>query len=229
MTKITNFFKSITNSKKKVFALALSVCVVVLSIASSSIAYFTDTEEYTNTFTSGKVDISLKVGDVTVNETNHSVADKAVPGTTIERVTSISVNSGSEDAYLGAVITITGGTTLLTSNPSGDNGKIYAANLFKNIQGSVTVEDANTDGAHTGFIVRIVFTGKYSVNGTTSTNVFDGISIPDTWDQANIETFKDVKLNIVAYAVQSAGFDGTGEGGAAKALYSAFPAVFPAP
>ncbi len=226
MTKITSFFKSITNSKKKVFALALSVCIVVLSIAGSSIAYFTDTETYTNTFTSGKVDISLKVGDVTVNETNHSVADKAVPGTTIERVTSISVNSGSEDAYLGAVITINGGTTLLTSNPSGDNGKIYAANLFKNIQGSVTVEDAKTDGLHTGFIVRIVFTGEYSVNGTgtTSTNVFDGISIPGTWDQANIETFKNVTLNIVAYGVQSEGL-----ASADAALKAAFPEAFPTP
>ena len=225
MKKIIDMLKSMTNSKKKVFALALSVCVVVLSIASSSIAYFTDTETYTNTFTSGKVDIAIKVGEVTVDETNYSVQDKAVPGTTIERVTSISVNTGSEDAYLGAVITITGGTNLLTKNPLGEDGKIYAANLFKNIQGSVTVEDVMTDSVHTGFVIRIVFASEYSAGGYT--DVFDGISIPGTWDTENIEIFKNVRLDVVAYGVQSAGFNGTGEGGAAKALYSAFPAVFP--
>ena len=61
MKKIIDMLKSMTNSKKKVFALALSVCIVVLSIASSSRAYFTDTASYTNTFTSGKVDILLTV------------------------------------------------------------------------------------------------------------------------------------------------------------------------
>ena len=222
MKKIIDMLKSMTNSKKKVFALALATCVIVLSIASSSIAYFTDTETYTNTFTSGKVDISLKVGDVTVNDTNHSVEDKAVPGTTIERVTSISVNTGSEKAYLGAVITITGGTTLLTSNPSGDNGKIYAANLFKNIQGSVTVEDVMTEGTHTGFVVRIVLANEYSAGD--SSNVFGGISIPGTWDQGNIETFKNVRLDIVAYGVQSEGLASPD-----AALKAAFPAAFPAP
>lgn len=215
MTKIKNFFKSITNSKKKVFALALSVCVVVLSIASSSIAYFTDTETYTNTFTSGKVDIALNVGSQVIDETSYSVADKAVPGKTIERVTNISVKSGSENAYLGAIITVTGGTTLLTHD-SADVSKIYAADLFNNIGGTVSVERL-LDGSsnHIGYTISVVFANEYVAGN--SVDVFDGIVIPEVWEQDDIEIFKNVTINVVAYAVQSEGF-----ADAATALEAAF-------
>lgn len=219
MTKIKNFFKSITNSKKKVFALALSACVVVLSIASSSIAYFTDTEEYTNTFTSGKVDIALNVGSQVIDESSYSVADKAVPGTAIERVTNISVKSGSENAYLGAIITVTGGTTLLTHD-SADDSKIYAADLFKNIGGAVSVEQL-LDGSsnHIGYTISVVFADEYVAGN--SVNVFDGIVIPEVWEQDDIEIFKNVTINVVAYAVQSEGL-----ANAAAALHAAFPDAF---
>ena len=144
MKKIIDMLKSMTNSKKKVFALALSVCIVVLSIASSSIAYFTDTDEYTNTFTSGKVDITLTeavalrnadTGHVEIANVNNrtdynanSVYGKIFPDQTIAKDPRITVASDSEDAYLGATVVIskTGIGTLLNTE---DKVKAFVTGL----------------------------------------------------------------------------------------------------
>ena len=45
--------------KKKIFGITLAVCLIVLSIASTTMAYFTDTDTKTNVFTAGNVDIML--------------------------------------------------------------------------------------------------------------------------------------------------------------------------
>ena len=45
--------------KKKIFGITLAVCLIVLSIASTTMAYFTDTDEMSKTFTFGNVDIKL--------------------------------------------------------------------------------------------------------------------------------------------------------------------------
>ena len=46
--------------KKKIFLFTLAACLIILSIAGSSLAYFTDTDAKTNVFTAGNVDITLK-------------------------------------------------------------------------------------------------------------------------------------------------------------------------
>ena len=125
MKKIIDMLKSMTNSKKKVFALALATCVIVLSIASSSIAYFTDTAKITNTFTSGNVTIELSEAKVVKNDLGHLVKDgenrvtgteagvensyaesSLFPGQKIYKDPTIK-NTGNNPAYIGAVITIT--------------------------------------------------------------------------------------------------------------------------
>ena len=45
--------------KKKLTAVALVVCMLAIMLVGASLAYFTDTDEATNTFTMGKVDIEL--------------------------------------------------------------------------------------------------------------------------------------------------------------------------
>ena len=46
-------------NKKKVLVLAVSVCLVAILAIGGTLAYFTDEEEATNTFTVGNVDITL--------------------------------------------------------------------------------------------------------------------------------------------------------------------------
>ena len=62
MTKL----KNIKNLKKKIFGIALVVGILVVSIVSSTMAYFTDTDSKTNVFTSGNVRITLNSDIFTV-------------------------------------------------------------------------------------------------------------------------------------------------------------------
>ena len=45
--------------KKKTLAMLLAVCLMATAVIGGSLAYFTDTDAKTNTFTVGKVDITL--------------------------------------------------------------------------------------------------------------------------------------------------------------------------
>ena len=208
MTKIKNFFKNITNSKKKVFALALSVCVVVLSIASSSIAYFTDTAEYTNAFTSGNVAIKLMVNSADITNTNPNYTDHVVPGKSIPKATSIQVESGSETAYLGAIITVT--------NP---NNIFDGCDIEEFISG--LNEDASVDVTSdaSGFTIRVVFSGTFAAG--SSVNVFNAIVPPASWDHAEMDELDNLDVKVTAYAVQTEGL-----ADAATALDAAFPDQF---
>lgn len=75
--------------KKKIVSLALAVCLIAIA-AVGTLAYFTDKDAKTNTFTTGKVDITL-------NET-FTQESKLLPGKDIAKV--VNVTNNEEDAYV---------------------------------------------------------------------------------------------------------------------------------
>ena len=79
--------------KKKILAVCLIACFAIMAIAGASLAYFTDTEEETNEFTSGKVDITL-------NEVFDKDTAKLIPGVDINKDVTISLSEDSVDAYV---------------------------------------------------------------------------------------------------------------------------------
>lgn len=235
MKKIIDMLKSMTNSKKKVFALALATCVIVLSIAGSSIAYFTDTEEYTNVFTSGNVEIQLNVNTTVVNESPVTLPKETVyPGLKVAKDTSIT-NIGSEAAYVGAVITMTYTDAVAAAsliNLTGDNAgttdmiEVDITSLF----GGLVTEDDNytvyTGTVANGFAIYVVkdeaLAGKTD-STTYSADLFDTFDVSADWDNAEMAALGNWTLSVKAYAVQTAGMTS----GALAALQEAFPGVFP--
>ena len=243
MKKIIDMLKSMTNSKKKVFALALSVCVVVLSIASSSIAYFTDTAKFTNTFTSGNVKIQLSEATVVkdantgniVEKTGASriVATKETPQTqefgsvfpkqTIVKDPTIE-NLGSETAYVGAIITITSDEMLsVLSATSGVVGKTYIGDFLVGLttSGATVKVKEITNGFEIYVVFETALANKDAVSGKTAV-IFTGIKIPDAWNNAEMEDINNLKIIVDAYAVQTAGMTN----GALKALQDGFDGAF---
>ena len=81
--------------KKKLTAVALIVCMLAIMLVGASLAYFTDTDSAENTFTMGKVDISLSE-----SKWNAEAEHKLMPSTTYDKNPTIEVDSKSEDAYL---------------------------------------------------------------------------------------------------------------------------------
>lgn len=94
--------------KKKITAIFLCVALVAIAVVGASLAYFTDTDTKTNTFTVGKVDITLN--EKNADGTEFTQDQKLYPGTktqnNIAKIVTVTNNEGSEDAWLWAEIWI---------------------------------------------------------------------------------------------------------------------------
>ena len=95
--------------KKKFLIAALAVIMVVTAIAGTSLAYLTDTDEKTNVFTVGNVDIHIDEWMIDENDNWIEYADQhlspiAHSKTTFNKLVE-TVNDGSEDAYIRTFVT----------------------------------------------------------------------------------------------------------------------------
>lgn len=112
--------------KKKITAAALVVALLAIAVIGGSLAYFTDSKAQTNTFTAGKVAITLDEAKVEKDAAGNLVAKydneqnaerttenegqtyKLYPGMTVTKDPTITLAADSEDAYIAAKITIKG-------------------------------------------------------------------------------------------------------------------------
>ena len=162
--------------KKKIFAIALAVMLFALAIAGSSVAYFTDVEKATNTFTAGDVDIKLTYAGTNVADED----DSKVLNTPIEigdvypsqviTVGATITNVGSEEAYVGAIITLSGMGDLIV----GGNTATGKAVLFQNFSYDLT---ASNDA-----IVKYVFD---EANDTITVYVVEKTKLTTTGDDTS--------------------------------------------
>lgn len=196
--------------KKKIFMFTLVACLVILSIAGSSLAYFTDTDAKLTTFTVGNVDIELSFTDLS--------ATKLFPGQEYDCPAVITLADDSEDAYVGAVITILGTNLDTVLVPESDTA-IPAAikNIFEGLEASGhTVKYTTVTGGY-----KIYFVQNAPLTNTTTdantTTVFSKVIIPDKWDHAQMNAFKTATVTVTAYATQTVGFNN-----AVEALTTAF-------
>lgn len=90
--------------KKKLTAIFLCVALVAIAVVGASLAYFTDTDEATNTFTVGNVKIDLIEQQKGANGLEAFVSNKTlVPGTSDKNAVSKIVtvkNTGANDAWV---------------------------------------------------------------------------------------------------------------------------------
>ena len=90
--------------KKKITALCLCVALLAVAVVGASLAYFTDTDKATNTFTVGNVKIDLIEQQKGKNGLENFVNDKTlVPGTSDKNAVSKIVtvkNNGKNDAWV---------------------------------------------------------------------------------------------------------------------------------
>ena len=198
MTKL----KNIKNLKKKIFGITLVVGLLVISIVSTTMAYFTDTKEKTNVFTSGNVEIQFTSNglfDDDVNNTNPTV----VRPTQQLAEAAIVENVGTEDAYVGIVITFT-------------KAVANASELFTNLGGNDFTVKYSADYKNIFVVYNNEITTSDNENEIT---FFEKITVPADWDNEDMEVFDDgLNITVTAYATQTAGFTA----GAVDALKKAF-------
>ena len=103
--------------KTKSKALLLTLCAVLLVAASvlGTMAYLTSTAKVENTFTIGKVEITLDETDVTNPNGPRVKANsyKLMPGTTYTKDPTVTVKAGSEESYVRMKVTFNNATKII--------------------------------------------------------------------------------------------------------------------
>lgn len=187
--------------KKKTLALLLALVLVFGAAVGGTIAYLTDTTDpITNTFTVGKVDITLTETfntDTNSDRTNDAWKAQLIPGTTYTKDPIVTVTNDSEDCWLFVKFEEIGNpTTYLT----------YTSNL--------TTANGWTRGDGTNIPTNVWYRAVNKTDATKSFQLLAGdstyptgcISVKDTVTNDNMAAASNAQLVYTAYACQKSGF-----------------------
>ena len=201
--------KAMKNKLRK-FLLMLYCGLLLMSLSVGvTVAYLTDTDSVKNTFTVGKVDITMdeNLVDTETGKIEPGITDrvteneyKIVPGRTIDKDPVIRVQPGSEESWL--FIKIENGLAAIeAASETGENGyktiaEQLVANGWKAVEGAEGVVYAKVAAANTaegaGVVPYPTFT-QFKVKGDIA--------------NAAIDEYEGKKINVTAYAVQYEGFE----------------------
>ena len=174
-------------SKRKILLLALAACMVAILAIGGTLAYFTDTEDATNTFTVGNVDITLTEpnweGSGSVDAPEVYPTEPLAKDPTVE-------NTGANPCFVR--ISVTGWDCLKTAGLS-KSDITYRTDYVNGKLGDNWV--LHTDG--------YFYYNKVLAAGETTDALFDQIVVPADLINGDGETEFD--LVVKAYAVQAQG------------------------
>ena len=195
--------------KKTSKALLLGLCAVLLVAASilGTMAYLTDNAKVENSFTLGKVEITLTEAKVNEkgkadNSVPRVVANsyKLVPGLTYDKDPTIYVKENSEDSYL--FVKVEDEIKALENEGNTVEDQMVDSNKWKNVEGTSNVYVYTNGGDDPCSVTASV--------GKDGIKVFEHFTVRNTATKQDLIANKDNKIIITAYAVQANGWDGTG-------------------
>lgn len=180
-------------------ALVLTLCAVLLVVATvmGTMAYLTSTDTVTNTFTVGKVALTLDEAKVNTDGTLVANADrvkdnayKLIPGHSYTKDPTVHVAADSEDSYI--FVKVENGIVALEAQDNNTIANQIAA------KGWMVLDDVAN-------VYYKVYTSKNTVEDLVvfeSFKIADAVSGTDAWNAIGDNT----KITITAYAVQKDGF-----------------------
>lgn len=191
--------------KKRTLALILALVLVFGAAVGGTIAYLTSTDTVTNTFTVGKVEITLD--EAKVDEYGAAVKDaprvkansyKLIPGHTYTKDPTVHVDANSENCWLFVKV---------------ENGiASYEAAASTGVGGYTKIADQITANGWTALNgVSGVYYKQYTkTQASKDFVVFNNFKIADSANQVNGWTGitpNTTKIVVTAYAIQADGFD----------------------
>lgn len=188
--------------KKKIVSVCLVVCLLATAIIGTTLAYFTDEKAVTNTFTTGDVTIKLEETDVDTNgvatgdgRKEEGNAYHLLPGKTYIKDPIVTVNAGSEECYV--FVRVNNTLSGIESNAEGYDSIAdqMAANGWSQLNA----------GDETLFVYEATVTAP--ADEGVELPVFQSFTI-----DADLETVAEPgPIEIIAYAVQAEGFNGSAQ------------------
>lgn len=227
--------------KTKSKALLLTLCAVLLVAASvlGTMAYLTDSDKVENTFTVGKVDISLDETDVDDSTPNkdrdQANSYKLMPGHSYVKDPTIHVDASSEDCFIRAKVTLTNATAWTTIVTKYAEGKIeniikgtdddlwWVSDPVLNADGSMTITFVYKNETKDESLKRVwQSTDTKDGKALTDLVLFDTIAIPGDLTNAELANVTGTEITVVAEAIQADGFvESSNDAAKAAAAYEA--------
>ena len=201
---------------RKILAMAACAILLVCISVGATVAYLTSTDTVTNTFTVGKVEITLDEAKVTEEGVEVPKADrvqkneyKLLPGHTYTKDPTIHVDANSEPCYLfvkveNGIAAIEDQENTIAQYMMGQNwvalGKDYPNIWFR--ANDYEPDETPVPAVHVAGNDVVVFP-EFAISG----DVLGGTKPDDAAEGAlYIEDYKDATIKITAYAIQADGF-----------------------
>ena len=188
---------------KKSKALLLALCAAALSVGVTfgTLAYLTDSEAVTNTFTVGQVHISLDELDTDGSKTNVTpdsdpVRDKAneyhlIPGQTYTKDPIVHVRADSESSWV--FVKVENGISNIECDDAG-----YV---------SVAAQVANNGWTSLDGATNVFYKSWEKGAADCDLEVFEGFKVDGAVTNDQIATYANSQIVVTAYAIQAAGFE----------------------
>lgn len=175
-----------TNNRKKLAGL-LTIGLLLLVGIAGTFAYLTDkTAPKANTFTVGKVGITL-----TEPKWDAVTTHKITPGAVLDKDPTITVAANSETAYVFVELAFTDSLTK------------YTASVGINYNADWTL--LKTDGNKKIYVYKTTVATKDTP--TALAPVFSQLTFANALTAANLDELKDAKITVTGYAIQATGFN----------------------
>lgn len=200
-------------NKKKLIMLLSSIALIAVVGVGATLAYFTDsTETMSNIITTGNVNITISENKVELAEdgVEYELTDEVVsledevkgvsygnimPGQTLPKNPTISLQGDSRDAYVRATVTVVPDVDI--EEPTADD-LAYEANLA-NLQSQLITSITGTGDWVLGVGGKLYF--QDILTKDNAAKLFDTVVIPTTW--ANNSSGRTFSIRIQAEAVQA--------------------------
>lgn len=226
--------------KKRSKALLTLACVACLVAGSvfGTLAYLTDQDAATNTFTVGNVDIKLDEADVNTDGTYVTNGDERVqeneyhllPGHEYVKDPTVTVEAGSEDSYVRVFVTVydIDNVDKIFAKYRGKTGAFELNDVVLELDSATWIPDGEED-AEKEIKVNDTTTVKVPVrtyelrykdvvNGGDATGdgnklkaVFTKLVMPEVLTNEDMEALDYFKVEVVAQAIQADGFESADE------------------
>lgn len=210
---------------KKLRRILLTVCSAALLVCvtvGATVAYLTSTETVTNTFTVGKVDITLdeaaiKQDDSTKDWVEDSEKDrvkknsyKLLPGITYAKDPTVTVKAGSEEAYVRVLVTVSEKNDLDTLFAKYASKSLKLTDVVLGISADWTpygqTKDDTLDTRTYELRYKSTVDASESKDDIVLDDVFEQIKVPDYFTNDDITSITGMEIEVVAQAIQADGF-----------------------
>lgn len=212
------------NNKSKALLLVLCAVALVAATVFGTLAYLTDTESATNTFTVGQVGLTLD--EAPVGEDGIAVEGDRVkansydlmPGHTYDKDPMVTMDAGSEAAYVRMMVKVNM-TQLQKAFPKEKFADFYVGDIFLLQNLCLDKDGSNTwnDDIWEYFTYHAdtqTYEFRYKPNngivpkGTTVLDpLFTKITVPGLINNAQLAELDKTEIVITAHAIQADGFD----------------------